>query len=996
MHKTGRVTLVEWRRFLLALAWLATAWLSVVAAAETVAVSATLAGNSRTFTVSAPGISACQGSFAATIIVGGQKREISSVGGTGTGPVQNLTENTPFGAAEVSGTTFHFKQEQVDMMFRLGRLPGVAGVMAQVGIRNVGKEPVNFISATPMALEFGVSGAPGEWLVTALDQSVNEVPAVVGLSEIRNPLNVQEYGGFYRRNGEGFLFGPVGAPLAFVDAHISLGTDGKVSFRIAADMSGVQVDAGETRWGQQVVILLEPPRSALPRWAEWVAKTHGARSAKGALSGWNSWNFLGEAVTGKDVLAVADEVLRSPGRLQPGVIQIDDGYQDITERKETNDKFPEGLAYYARRIAATGARPGLYLESTGTTGAPRLLDSPGWSGLIQSIQQSVRSGFTYLKINHLNFGDMPIGKRTTFEIYRGDYAAIRKAAGEDTYLAYCDSRPSRITVGLMDASRIGADANRTARSIGGTSQADLRFAMSDVLRSYHLHGRWFAVDNDTYYMGTDSQNVSEIAGKWPLVRTWMSMVGLSCGTAITSDPLYRESFKTYWRNMEVMTPPAKERSEVLDLGTSREWPRLLGHVKRVWGDAVVVLLWNPGVTEQAITLDFVQAGMDSRHRYAVWSFWDNRFLGVVQGSWTTPSLEPMASQQLCFTDLDLASSKPVIIGSNLHIFCGAAEIERVTSRRGGMAIELTDAGARDGDLFIYSSLPLLLKSATGCAVTGVSQAGENVWRISLTERQRGMPQRLDLTVVLPVTRQAWFWVLIGLLVASLLFAVWRYWVGFRLQREHALEMERARIARDIHDDLGTSLTKVSVMADAESSQQDDLEGMRNRLAVIRAVAQEITRSMDETVWAINPRNDTLESMLRYLVDYAGEFLLSAGLRLRLDLPQQTPAWFLSSALRHDLFLAFKEALNNIVKHAAAREVHLTLSIEARQFRLIIHDDGRGLPADALEAAEADGLRNMHKRMAQLGGECRVSSTPGQGTEVAFLVPVPTIDRKITL
>ena len=983
-------------RCLSALVLVAMAWPPDATARDAEPVGATLATDGRTFSVTGPGLSGCHGSFCASIKVGGETHELSSAGGNAVGPLQHLSEVTPYGPAEVSAMAYHFAQEQVDLLFRLGRVAGVPGVLAQVGIRNTGKDSVRLISVTPLELEFRVAGNSAEWLVTALDQSVNEVPAVVALDAIRTPLNVHEYGGFYRRDGSGFLFGPVGTPVAFVDARVAPVANNMVSFRIAADMSCVQVDAGETRWGQQVVVLLDQPHAALPRWAEWVAKTHGARTAKGALSGWNSWNFLGEAVTGKDVLAVADEVLRSPERLRPGVIQIDDGYQDITARKETNDKFPEGLAYYAKRIAATGARPGLYLESTGTTGALRLLDSSGWSELVQSIQQAVRSGFTYLKINHLNLGEPTGGKRTAFEIYRENYVAIRKAAGEDTYLAYCDSRPSRITVGLADSSRIGADANRTARSIGGTSQADLRFAMSDVLRSYHLNGRWFAVDNDTYYMGTDSQNVSEIAGKWPLVRTWMSMVGLSCGTAITSDPLYRESFKPYWRNMEVMTPPAKERSEVLDIGTAREWPRLLGHVKRAWGDAAVALLWNPGVTEQAITLDFVQAGMDSRHRYAVWSFWDNRFLGVAQGSWTTPGLEPMASQQLCFTDLDLAPDKPVIIGSNLHIYCGATEIERVASKRGSMAIELTDAGARDGDLFIYSSLPLLLKSATGCAVTGVSQAGENVWRISLSERQRGAPQRLDLTVVLPVTRQAWFWVLIGLLVASLLFAVWRYWVGLRLQREHALEMERARIARDIHDDLGTSLTKVSVMADAEISQQDDLEGMRNRLAAIRAVAQEMTRSMDETVWAINPRNDTLESMVRYLVDYAGEFLLSAGLRMRLDLPQQTPAWFLPSALRHDIFLAFKEALNNIVKHAAAREVQLTLSVEARQLRLIIHDDGCGLPADALPAAEADGLRNMYERMTQLGGECRVSSRPGQGTDVVFVVPVPLIARKNTL
>ncbi len=140
-----------------------------------------------------------------------------------------------------------------------------------------------------------------EWLVTALDQSVNEVSPVVALSEISKPLNVREYGGLYRRDGAGFLFGPVGTPTAYVDARIAHGGGGQVSFAITADMSGVRVDPGATRWGQQVVLLLEPPQPALARWAAGVGQTHGARMDQGALSGWNSWYFHGLNVTGTEV-----------------------------------------------------------------------------------------------------------------------------------------------------------------------------------------------------------------------------------------------------------------------------------------------------------------------------------------------------------------------------------------------------------------------------------------------------------------------------------------------------------------------------------------------------------------------------------------------------------------------------------------------------------------------------------------------------------------------
>ena len=151
----------------------------------------------------------------------------------------------------------------------------------------------------------------------------------------------------------------------------------------------------------------------------------------------------------------------------------------------------------------------------------------------------------------------------------------------------------------MDAARTGSTATRK----------NVVPVINEVLRSYFLNGRWFAIDNDHFYLGTDIANVSEIVGGWPVVRTWMSMAGLSCGAAFTSDPLNLESVKPFWRNPEVMTPPAREQTEVLDLGTAWKWPRLVGQVRREWGDATVALLWNPDYKENTVKLDFQQAGV---------------------------------------------------------------------------------------------------------------------------------------------------------------------------------------------------------------------------------------------------------------------------------------------------------------------------------------------------------------------------------------------------
>jgi signal transduction histidine kinase len=938
--------------------------------------TAALDADGRAFTFTVPGTMDFRGSFSAILVRGAQTQDVRSAVGKLAFPVESIDEDTPCGKVTGTEATLRFEREQVELLFRVGKLPGGRGVLAQVGVCNTGPAPFSLVSVTPVELKGQITGVPAEWLVTALDTSVKDAPPVVALSEIQSALSVFEYGGFYRGDGSGFLFGPVGAPIAYVEARFGHLGDGKVSFAFAADMSGVQVKPGETRWGQQVALFAEPPRDALPRWAAWVAQTHGARTDKGALAGWNSWLFHGDNISGKDVLAEVDVVRQSLGRLRPQVMEIDAGYEPERNQGETNKKFPEGLSFYAQHIAATGARPGLLVSFKGR---------PGWSVILGKVRHAVQSGYTYLKINRtgLSLRSEELISNTCFEAKRQGFTAVRAAAGEETYLLYNDSRPDRATVGLVDANRTGVSSERLA----------VRTAMTDVLRSCQLNGRWFAVDNDSYYMGTDIVNVSEIAGGWPLVRTWMSMVGLSCGAALTADPWHWESFLPYWRNVEVMTPPARERTEVLDLCTAREWPRLMGHVTRDWGDMTVALLWNPGTSERTVTLDFAKVGMAPQHRYAVWSFWDNRYLGVARGSWTTPALGPSASQHLCFTDLDFdhALEKPVLIGSSLHIYCGAAEIKRVFCRRSTMEIELTDAGAREGDLFIYSRQQPVWKAAEGCTVAEIASAGEYVWRISLVDRQSGVPQRVALGILLPVTRQSWFWVLIATVVLSLLFAGWRYVVGVRLDRERVMEQERSRIARDIHDGLGVSLTQIALQCEVMRDEVHQPALMSQHVAELSRSSQTVARALDEIVWAVTPTNDTVENFVTFVGQFVETSLNNAGLSCRLALPLELPELSMSATVRHQLFLVLREALNNAIRHAAARIVRFSISVEGRQLTMTVADDGCGFdPENTFHSDKArlfggNGLSNMRKRMAEIGGTVEINSTAGGGTTLTFQV-----------
>jgi signal transduction histidine kinase/ligand-binding sensor domain-containing protein len=213
----------------------------------------------------------------------------------------------------------------------------------------------------------------------------------------------------------------------------------------------------------------------------------------------------------------------------------------------------------------------------------------------------------------------------------------------------------------------------------------------------------------------------------------------------------------------------------------------------------------------------------------------------------------------------------------------------------------------------------------------------------------------------------------------------------RLELQRAVERDRDRIARDIHDDLGAGLTQITLLS--EIARRESPDAVTGHLGQISETARELTRAMDEIVWAINPRHDSLDGLVTYICQFAQEYLTVAGVQCRLDVPAQLPPHALTADVRHSLFLAVKEVLNNIVKHAAAREVWIRLAEHPGGFRLTIEDDGVGFApeegalvhahAHAGRATPGQGLPNLHARLAALGGRCRVTSAPARGTQVAL-------------
>ena len=211
----------------------------------------------------------------------------------------------------------------------------------------------------------------------------------------------------------------------------------------------------------------------------------------------------------------------------------------------------------------------------------------------------------------------------------------------------------------------------------------------------------------------------------------------------------------------------------------------------------------------------------------------------------------------------------------------------------------------------------------------------------------------------------------------------------RLERLNALERERSRIARDIHDDLGANLTRIAwlgELANADKAMPDKVEVHASKIS---GYARQMVRSLDEIVWAVNPGNDTLQSLVEYLTFYAHEYFDPTSVNCRLEIPSALPTIPLPSEIRHDLFFAVKEALHNILKHAAASQAGIYLSVADAVLNLVVEDNGRGFDPAALPRGRlGHGLENLRQRIEGLGGQFQCDSAPGRGTRLTFTLKLP--------
>ena len=252
---------------------------------------------------------------------------------------------------------------------------------------------------------------------------------------------------------------------------------------------------------------------------------------------------------------------------------------------------------------------------------------------------------------------------------------------------------------------------------------------------------------------------------------------------------------------------------------------------------------------------------------------------------------------------------------------------------------------------------------------------------------------LAVTVAPPFWRESWFVAAAVLVVLSVLAGIIYLLSTAKLKRQlraarqkELIERERARIARDLHDQLGANLTQVAMLGElAEADQYLPAEVELHARQIIET-ARDTTRSLDEIVWAVNPANDTLEGLVNYVCKYAQDYFKLAGVSFRAELPVQLPATPIPPEVRHNVFLAFKEAVNNVVKHAHAAEARVRLQLEPGKFILTVADNGCGF-GDVSEKKLRNGLKNMRKRLADIHGEFEIAPGAGGGTVVKLTVPI---------
>lgn len=670
------------------------------------------------------------------------------------------TVKTPGGEAEATTITYSNGDDPVKYSVTIKKLKGMNAFTLQGFLVNTSEEDIKFPSCDLFApVEEIAFKSPADWLVTPLMHDKH----AHNFAETEDSF--KEVAIITHKDGRNLLVGAVGPAEAHIRVEVR-----KQHLKSWVSMESVLVPAGTTRRTEEVIFCFEPTEKAIKAWTSWVSATHGERLNKGPVYGWCSWYDRTTKIDEEHVRNVTKIINENKNTFGQGVIQIDDGYQKMDGDWSANEKFPSGMADVAKTIRETGNKPGVWFAplmihpdhpwakenpeaiQKNAKGIASFMNAnpfhpagANWINpdhpkskefLFNIIRDAKERGYQYIKIDFNGIGNNFVDKtKTSLQVFRELYTLYREAAGEDMYILSCLGEPTRGVIGFIDSARVGPDSH----------PAHFPKCLQSVQRFQIYDNVWWQNDPDVSYLAPKLE--SRVVGFTPqgegCWRTWHGITGLVGGTAMISEPIDKDDAKAVWRNYEIMRPGSAEPAKLYTLGQSPNNEIFGFEAERSYGDFSVFNVYNVQEESREINLNFQDFdGIPNDQECKVYDFWENKVISTTKGSYNTVNLPQYSSALIRITPIE--SGKPALVGSNLHLSIGATEIADFSASDAGIDIKLTDAGAQNGDLTVYSEKALKAGESENCFIAGVESLGENLYKVSLKDRLWNTEQKVSL------------------------------------------------------------------------------------------------------------------------------------------------------------------------------------------------------------------------------------------------------------
>ncbi len=554
--------------------------------------------------------------------------------------------------------------------------------------------------------------------------------------------------------------------------------DVRIQMEVESDMSEVLLEPGESRISDEVLFIAKPWGEAQQIRNKWIAQICNVSLNTTPVYGWCSWYRAGLRVTPDDIRNISDYVYQQRDRLPFDVVQIDDGWQVFRGNWNENKKFTGQLSHLAQTIKEYGMMPGIWLSPgrcdmiTGVCGEKERpfpmscyvnykVNHPSEDRLdpihpqvsefiLKSLRQHRDNGYRYFK---LDFSQIPFGakrfydsKKTRFQAQRELFRLYREGIGEDSYLLACGISDQRSMLPYIDADRIGTDCTPGkgfARSMASDNLPKdihgLLYPILSMSNKCYENGILCHGDPDVTYTGFTG------ATRPKQLQTFHSFVGIYAGLALTSDKLYQNEYRSddHIRMMEILYPITKEKGVSYTGGWDIYGQEFGYTVKRSWGNAINVIVWNPDSKHKKdLGIKHIPV-KELGTKFHVWSFWDESYKGISDINYTASQVLPYEHELLRLTPV---TDVPTVIGSNLHISMGTAEIKNIVSDKMGITIELfPEAGARSGRIYLYSKKPLNEVHSTNSKVQ-LFKKSENLYVLVLENRDRNEREIISVKV----------------------------------------------------------------------------------------------------------------------------------------------------------------------------------------------------------------------------------------------------------